>query len=373
MRLLFCTLDYPPSVVGGAENQAKLQAEELVKRGHLVDVVCARAPGYRSETINGVRVHRLPRLQVHRLRTISYMAVLAAFLLLRLRRFDLVHVHLANVQADVAVAIARLLRRPSYVKLAAGGPLGEIGRLSVIAPITRYYGLRKATQIQAISKEILSDLRAIGVPSDRIRRIPNGVELSPEPTAPGDRAEARRRLLFPLDGVIVLFAGRFEKDKGVQDLIAVWRDERLFDAQLLVVGSPGIKDPVTMDNLPPGVVSRPWSREISLYLAAADVFVLPSYVEGMSNALLEAMAAGIPPVATLVGAAPEMIQDGANGLLIQPGDLAGLKLALSTLVTDGGARSRIGAAARASVIERYGIETVVSEIEAAYRSIVAVS
>ena len=133
MRVLFCALEYPPSPTGGAERQAQLQAEELQRRGHVVEVVCQRTAGTRSGPVNGVRVHRLPRIDRRFFRTLSYLAALGVFLLSRLRRFDLVHVHLANAQADVAVAVARLAGRGSYLKLAAGGPLGEIGRFHRVA------------------------------------------------------------------------------------------------------------------------------------------------------------------------------------------------------------------------------------------------
>jgi glycosyltransferase involved in cell wall biosynthesis len=371
MRVLFCTLDYAPSAAGGAEKQAQLQAEALVARGHTVDVVCPQAAGHRSGNVDGIRVHRLPRLHRRPFRTVSYLLALSRFLILRLHDYDLVHVHLANLHADIAVAIARTLRRPSYVKLAAGGPLGEIGRLRPIAPVTRFYGIRHATLIQAISEEIASDLRELGVSDDRIRRIPNGVAVPRLTTA--NRAEERSRLGLPPDSLIVLFAGRMEADKGVGDLIAVWRAwSPPPDRILVLLGSPGRKDPIDLDDLPATAEHRPWSSDVGAYLAAADIFVLPSYAEGMSNALLEAMAASVPPIASRVGATTELIQHGQNGQLIDAGDRIGLRRALETLADDAALRRRLGKAARATVLKSYGIDSVVIKIEQAYRSIASV-
>ena len=373
MRVLFCTLDYPPSAVGsigGAENQARLQAEELVRRGHMVHVVCARAPGTRSEVVEGVVIHRLPRLQKHRLRTVSYLLMLFGFLILRLRRFDLVHIHLANLQADVAVSGARLLRRPSYVKVAAGGPLGEVGRMRKVALLTRYTGLRKATRVQAISDEIAADLASIGVPESRIVRIPNGVRVPGMVRSEEGRIRSRDALHLPQDGVLILYVGRLERDKGVEELLGLWRDGSVGSAILLLVGSPGIKNPVGVDRLPAGVRYLGWAADLTPHYAAADIFVLPSHAEGMSNALLEALVSGVPAVATRVGAAPEMIHDGRDGLLVDPGNRNELRAALVRLVADEAERLRLGDAGQRSASKRYGIESVVTQIESAYRSIV---
>jgi glycosyltransferase involved in cell wall biosynthesis len=371
MRVLFCTLDYAPSAAGGAERQAQLQAEGLMSRGYVVEVVCPQVAGHRSGVVNGVRVHRLPRLPGWPLRPLSYLFLLGVFLLARLRRFHLVHVHLANLQADVAVAAAAAAGRPSYLKVAAGGPIGEIGRLRHVAWITRFHGLRHATVVQAISDEIARDLRGIGVRDERIVRIPNGVRIPKQPTS-ADRRHARERLGLSTESVVVLYSGRLEIEKGVDDLLAAWRSQPpALDARLLLVGSPGMKHPVDLRRLPPAVEHRPWSTDIGSYLAAADIFVLPSHAEGMSNALLEAMAAGLASIATRVGAAPEMITDGVSGILVDAGDLGALSASLGALANDPGRRAQIGAAARRAITGRYGIEAVINQIEAAYRSVLA--
>ncbi len=196
LRILFCTLAYHPVAAGGAERQARLQAEELVRRGYPVTVVCPAVPGFKSGMVDGVRVVRLPIIPRRPFRTISYMVVLAAFLLLRIRRFEVVHVHLANLQADVAVVMGALLRRPVYVKVAAGGPLGEVGRFRRVSPITRYTGLRRATRVQAISAEIERDLLGIGVRRSRIIRNPNGIDfgrIGDPPLRPGSDLSVEAR------------------------------------------------------------------------------------------------------------------------------------------------------------------------------------
>jgi glycosyltransferase involved in cell wall biosynthesis len=367
LRILFCTLGYDTLAAGGAERQARLQAEELVRRGHSVTVVAPLLEGARSETINGVDIRRLPMIDRPIIRNVTYLPLLAMFLMVRIRRFDVIHVHVANLQADVAAIAARLLRRPLYVKVATGGPLGEVHRFRRVSRFTRYVGLRSAARVQAISDEIESDLLSIGVPRARVLRIPNGIGLT---ACAGVRAGAdpdeRARLQLPDGAVVVLFVGRFAAYKGVEDLLAAWAQLREGRSKRLVLVGQRHDAPDHARSHGADVVVRPWTADIGAYLRAADIFVLPSHSEGMSNALLEAMACGLPSIATRVGAAETMIEHGHNGVLVEPGDPDKLARALDRLIEDPDSRRRMGLAAAASVRSRFDIRGVVDRIEAAH-------
>jgi glycosyltransferase involved in cell wall biosynthesis len=104
-------------------------------------------------------------------------------------------------------------------------------------------------------------------------------------------------------------------------------------------------------------------------LAALDVFVLPSRTEGMSNALLEAMATGLPVVATAVGGTPEVIADGSSGLLVPVDDPAAMAAAIVRVLDDPSLAGRLGAAARQTVEERYGAKSMVRRLEAVYAAV----
>jgi glycosyltransferase involved in cell wall biosynthesis len=315
----------------------------------------------------------LRRIDRRPFRTITYLPMLTAWLAGNVGRYDLIHVHLANLHGDVAVIMARMRGIPLYTKLAAGGPRGEIGRLRPVAWLTRYAGIRWARRVQAISAEIARDLAALGIDPDRVVRIPNGQDDGVHrPASAEERAALRARLGLPENDVLVLYAGRFARYKGVLDLLQAWRGLEPPDGVTLVlVGEPALDDPVHELPQAPRVLVHPWTGEVDDYQRACDVVVLPSYAEGMSNALLEAMACGMAPVATRVGAAPEMIVDGESGFLIAPGDVTGLRDALRRLIGDRVLRERLGAAAAAVVAERYAIAPVVDQIEAAYAGMLA--
>jgi len=284
-----------------------------------------------------------------------------------------VHVHYAGVQADVVSLVAGLLRRPTYVKLGGGGREREMRPIRPVAWLTRSAGLRRATRVQATSDEIAAGLLKLGVPPSRIVRIPNGLETDRflERTEK-DQLAARLALRLPADCVIVLYAGRFARHKGVSDLLDTWTvTSQLKDAVLVLVGSHALAadDPIGPVEQSERVIVRDWTNDIREYYRASDIFVLPSHGEGMSNALLEAMASGLAVVATRVGAAPEMILDGVDGLLVEPGDRLGLGGALNRVVQDPGLRKRIGHAAASTVRDRYAIQSVVAAIESAYLEI----
>ncbi len=369
-RVLFCTYGYRSRLDGGAERQARLQAEQLTRRGYEVTVVCPRQPDGPSGDVDGVTVRRLPRLGIRWLGGLSYLFALALFLLLRLRRFDVVHVHIANVQADVVVTVARLLRRPSYVKIAAEGPRGDIGRMRRVAWLTRYQGLRNAGRVQALSAGIRRECLDLGIAPQRVVEIANGFPTAQFAAASAEERARQRELLgLPPDGVIALFVGRLANYKGVADLLEAWRRLAPERALLLLLGGMAVDDPLSVPVEGPGVLVRGWVADVRPYLHAADIFVLPSHAEGMSNSLLEAMACGLPAVATRVGAAPAMIAGGQSGLLVDAGDVDALAGALGRLIGDAELRARLGAAAERTAHERYSIGAVVDRIEREYEAL----
>lgn len=333
-----------------------------------MSVVCPRSPGTRPGRVDSVPVSRLPRSRRARLRKLSYAAVLALWLVVNGRRFDVWHVHLASRQADWVVVIAALLGRPTYVKVASGGDTGEVNLGRSSAWLTRRIGLRGAGRVQALSGEIAAELAEIGVRRERIVRIPNGLDLRvfrpPDPTM---RADLRRRLDLPERGALVLYVGRFAQYKGLGDLVQAWADVVAHaDASLVLVGARGGEDRPLLGPIDgPRVTSRPWSANVVQYLQAADVFAYPPHQDGMSNALLEAMACRLAPVATDIPAVAGLLGHERNALLIPPAAPTELSAALLRMLSDDGLRHELAHAAMRTAA-RYSITDVVGQIERSY-------
>ena len=280
----------------------------------------------------------------------------------------MVHVHIADARADVAALVCRLRRRPVYVKVGAGGPRGEIGEQGIISRLTHHYGLRHAACVQALSDEIQAQLVGLRLDPARIAAIPNGFDPAVfRPASDSERTALRRTLGLPEDRPIVLYVGRFARSKGLADLLVAWsRVAARFDAECVLCGFVPYNDPYPIPDGIDRVTVRGWTSHPELLYRAADIFVQPSHVEGMSNALLEAMACGLPAVATTTGAAPQMVDDGVDGLLVPPGDPDALAGALVRLLGNADLRHTMGGRASDQVHSRYSMSAVVDQIEARY-------
>lgn len=173
---------------------------------------------------------------------------------------------------------------------------------------------------------------------------------------------------------IVLFLGRIEKDKGVYDLVdAMAEVRRQLPTAILRLGGVGDIDGVKRRSGANGTADwiefLGWVSDSAKLdaLRSAQVYVLPSYVEGLPMGVLEAMAAGLPVVASHVGGIPDLVEDGVHGFLVRAGDIAGLAQTLLRLLQDPALRRRMGEAARQRVAECYVTERVVPQVESIYR------
>jgi glycosyltransferase involved in cell wall biosynthesis len=285
------------------------------------------------------------------------------------RRFDLVHSLLFRAHLLGRLAARRLGARAvvnSYRSgvEAAGGWALRADRWTA-GRVTRFH-LQSAGLAAALRSRLGGD-------PERYVAIPNGIDLAEADAALAvGREPARRRLgLYPTD-LVIAYAGRLHEEKGVRHLLAAFH--ALLQAQptaRLVLAGDGparrnLEAATAALRLGPfvrflGALPDPWPL-----LAAADVFALPSLWEGMPNALLEAMAAGLPSVATAVGAVPEVAVDGVEALLVPPGDPVALAAALAALAGAPARRREIGAAARRRVEGSFRIEAHVAAIDRLY-------
>lgn len=370
MRVAMVIQVFAP-VLGGAQRQVERLGPPLAERGIEVDVVTRRVDGTPArEQRPGLTVRRMGRPLSGGLASLQYSA-LGALAVLRLRP-DVIHVHDLLSPSTAALLASRGGRTPVVVKVLSAGFGGDIDRL-----LQKPLGRRRLAALSrrfrafiALSDEVRDELLAHGIPAERIRHIPNGVETEAfRPPTPEERASERARLGVEGDELVGLYCGRFYDTKHVDVLAEIARH---LPIRILLFGEgPNdgklrrlAADPALEGRL---AIHAPVDDTAPLY-RAADVYLSASEAEGMSGSVLEAMASGLPTLAAEAPGMREMLRDGA-GVLVAERTPEAFARAIEALSADD--RARIGAAARERVIANYSIDAVADQLQALYEELAA--
>jgi glycosyltransferase involved in cell wall biosynthesis len=235
------------------------------------------------------------------------------------------------------------------------------------------------TALIAVSPQVRDDLVALGVaPRERFVVIRLGVELG-ERVAPAQngRAESRRYLGIGADRFAVGWIGRMTAVKRTDDVLVAFkqlRDDGV-DAVLCMVGDgpdrPQLERRAHELGVMRDTVFLGYQEDVGPFYSAFDALVLPSSNEGTPVSAIEALAAGRPVVATRVGGVPDVVQEGEDGFLVEPGATDDLAERLAQLARDPALRERMGAAGRARVLPRYAVERLVDDVDRLYRSLLS--
>lgn len=338
VRLLFLVTTFDR---GGAEKVITCLARSLPRDRYTVAVAALQGRSGRIAAdlaVAGVPTHDL------RMRTkLDLGGALRLRTLLRRERVEVLYSFLfhASLMARLVGAWCGVPVRISTERIAGWeGPARRLlNRLTA--------GL--ATRVVAVSEAVRDETaRTLGVPPERITVIPNGVnthEFTPTP----------RPVVAPVIGC----TGRLHRKNGhriLLDAFAAIR-EAVPEARLLLVGDGPERGPlertVTRRGLGGAVTFAGEQADVRPWLHRMAVYVQPSIAEGMSNSILEAMACGLPVVATRVGGTPEVVEDGVSGLLVPPDDPSALATSLLTLLGDPARRAAMGAAGRDRVARQF--------------------
>jgi glycosyltransferase involved in cell wall biosynthesis len=369
---------FPPSV-GGIQTQTLALARGLAELGTEVHVVTRPAPGRPvREDAGGFTVHRAGLHLGGPAATLAYVALAERVVASLGDRVSVLHAQQLLSPATVALLACGLRRTPFVVAAHASGAVGDLAALARQGALgrARLAALRRrAAGFIAVSGTIRDELAASGIPGERIRSIPNGVDTSRfTPADDAERRRLRRELGLP-PVPTALYAGRLATEKGVDLLLDAWAHVRRrgVPAILCVVGDGperaalqrrardhGILGAVRFESATEDVV--PWLR-------AADAFVLPSRQEGLSVALLEAMACGLAVVATEVGGTREAAGEAA--LLVPPVSPPALAEALCAVLGDRVRAGALGGKARRRAVEQFGILEVARRHLELYREVAA--
>src|SRR5215217_2220789 len=337
--------------VGGMQNHAGQLSAELDRLGVPQTVLTAyrpRAP--RRERLG--RHGRVLRLGVpSRWLRQGYGPAAATAVATLPGPYDLVHAHLGEDAAvlPVALAAARRWAAPLVVTvhmsprhtLTGRGPRERF--LRTVGGTAELVAGRRAAAVITLTERLAAAVRRSGVPAHRVHVVPSGMRAAAfAPPAAGGRG--------------VLYVGRLHRQKGVDTLV---RAVPLLPPEVPVTLAGDGPERAALEKLAArlGVADRVRvtgflpHRQVPELLAGAAVAVLPSRYEELGTALVEAMAAGRPVVASAVGGIPELVRDGVDGLLIPPGQPAALATAVRAVLADPQLAARLGGHGRARVAE----------------------
>lgn len=374
-RLKVCIVSRAP-FVGGAELAAERLGVGLQRAGHDVAVVL----GVRGEVMErmeraGLRCVHLPTPLADRSRFWVYLIARA-----RLRGFfkrerpDIIHSNDLPTHQIVSDA-ARPLGIPVICHhrfTYPGDGINWFNRHGAARHVFVSRGLMEP--MCAESRRLAASVRSV---------VYDGLEL---PALPGDadRLAARQELGLPADRVIVLYAGQIIERKGVADLLHAWSREESdsgHSAFLVLVGDDSAGKGEyrrAMEKLATDLRLGAdrlrfvgFQKNVPRWLTAADIAVVPSHVEPLGNATLEAMAFALPVIGGDVGGIPEMVVSGETGLLVPPHNPAALATALGKLVGDATVRRAMGAAGRRRCGELFSLEAHTRAMLAEYDAVLS--
>jgi len=319
----------------------------VASRRHEVTLVAPAQSRIFAEAARfGVRARALPIARK------GARGVLALRSLIARHRFDVVNAHSSTDTWLAAVARASLGSPPAMVRTR---------HISATLPdnrATKWLYQKAASRIVTTGERLRQQVIAqTGVDPRRVVSVPTGIDLGRY--RPGDRAAAREATGLPPEAPVVGIVATLRSWKGHTYLLQAFATMRNADAVLVVVGDGPQRAALEAFAAERGIASQVRfvgdQADVVPWMQAFDVFCLPSYAnEGVPQALMQAMACGLPVITTPVGSIDEIVEAGVTGVMVPPQNEVRLRVELSNLLTDGPRRRALAAHALVAARERFG-------------------
>jgi L-malate glycosyltransferase len=348
---------------------------ELAGRGHEVHFITYAHPFRLPHFLERVYFHEVEVVRYPLFDHSPYPLALAAMMhevTLR-QKLDILHVHYAIPHATSAWIAKEMLGPEHRIKIITtlhGTDITLVGQERSFEEITRF-SIARSDGLTAVSDYLKDEtVRHFGVPSERIEVIPNFVDVG---TYDRSNYPCHKGFLAATGEKVVMHISNFRSVKRVRDVVRIFRRIREeVPSRLVFVGDgperQDASDEAERLGLSQHVVFLGKQDSVAELLGCADLFLLPSESESFGLSALEAMASGVPVVATRAGGIVEVVEDGVVGFLGEVGDVEGMGAAGARILREPATWSRVSAAAREAA-ERFRVERVVPMYERFYEQV----
>jgi glycosyltransferase involved in cell wall biosynthesis len=383
-RVMLVVGAYYPEISSGGQ-QCRAVAKALASRVRFLVLATAVDQSLPTEDlVDGVRVFRLP-IDVNDAASRVAATLRLMKTMWRLRaEFDVVHIHGISSKNVPVTALARLLGKRVVLTLHTAGQ--DEPQVVERRGVAASRALRAADVVMSVSPVLSTRYHEAGLPTARLRDTINGIDVTRFRPASKDERRTQRRSLDLPERPTILFVGFFSRDKRPDVLFNAWLSIARTMSEppaLLFIGAtaspyfevdselaPGMREQAQAAGLAPLLRFVEFTNEIERYYQAADLFALPSVREALPMALLEAMASGLPVIASrLPGATDTIVTDGRDGLLVPPGDASAMTQAITSVLNDPHRATRLGTAARDTITTRFSIARAAEDWLAVYRQV----
>lgn len=353
MKLIIVSSNYEP-VVGGAERQAKTLAQTASSLGVDVTVLTQPQPNMPSEeTINGVRVaRRLNTVALGPIWGVSYVYSTYKWLNKLIDKNTVVHNQTAYLHSLPSVMLACSYKIPSVIRYACAGDVGDLARLNASGwKKLLLRSIKQADRHIVLSQQIREELIASGIPDKTILYRPNGVDTQIfKPSYPVEVLKSGETFRF-------LFVGRLSEQKGLSYLFKALSNLEDKNWRLDIHGYGPLEEELKQLSrtlfIESKVLFHGVSSDMPTVYQNADLLLLPSLYEGMPNVVLEAMASGLPVIATDIGGCRELMDEWAREWLVSAGNVSALTTLLTKALREKEHLKMLGQKARQVAVSQY--------------------